>query len=158
MAKKNKSSRKPPRIVAFEDFASADQVFLDAMDLLEEFPVKKEAEDHIERQGPRTRRRDTYVERTIDLHGLTLSQAVAMVDAVIGALQAEHQHRPLQLTIITGKGRHSGADGGVLVKEVHRHVVMRYGPLITHIDESPANVTVAGIPWRGHFKVMLRSR
>ncbi len=151
VSKKNKNHRRPPRMPQFEDFADADQAFLAAMDELDYVPVKDHKKSEVNRSAASPR----VVERVIDLHGLTLVQALAMVDAAISAVRAENR-AIVELTIITGKGRHSGADGGVLVREVHSHVVDRYQSLIESIDESPAKLLIAGLPWRGHFKVRFR--
>ncbi len=92
----------------------------------------------------------------IDLHGLTLAESLAQVD-----LQFRYcfdlGYTSIEALIITGKGLHSGSEGGVLAREVHRHIAKKYRNSILQIEESPAAITLNGIPFRGHFRVILKS-
>lgn len=97
------------------------------------------------------KKRGTMIE--IDLHGMTVDEAQRAVDAVIARLPRGQEAR---LRIITGKGLHSGPEGGVLGRDIHYHVATRYRSAIVRLDESPADVRLGGVPIRGHFDVTLR--
>jgi DNA-nicking Smr family endonuclease len=92
----------------------------------------------------------------IDLHGLTLAEALAQVDIQIRYC-FEQGHSSIEALIITGKGLHSGSEGGILAKEVHRHISSKYRNTILKIEESPAAALINGIPVRGHFCVVLKN-
>ena len=91
----------------------------------------------------------------IDLHGMSLSEALAELDAQIGHFLRQRTGN-VTVKIITGKGLHSGPDGSVLPREVHRHFVERFRRYILTIEDSPHTVTISGIPIRGHFSAKLK--
>lgn len=97
---------------------------------------------------------------SLDLHRMTLAEAEYAVDRFVGDLLNASAGRggEVTVTIITGKGRHSGEGGGVLAKEIHHYVQRRYGRQIVAIEESPANLVIGELPIRGHFKVILSRR
>jgi DNA-nicking Smr family endonuclease len=91
--------------------------------------------------------------RSIDLHGMTLDEAkseLRRIIAEISAIRGTHQ-----LRIITGKGRHSGSGGGVLISEIHDFFARSFGRLVKRMDENPDKLRVSGKPIRGHFDVEL---
>ena len=92
---------------------------------------------------------------SLDLHRLTLTEAESAVDRFLGDL-LNGKGGEVTVTIITGKGRHSGEGGGVLSKEIHNYVKRKFGRQIVAIEESPAKLVVGELPIRGHFKVVLR--
>ena len=92
----------------------------------------------------------------IDLHGLTLVDALLQVDMQIRYCFSQG-HLSIDALIITGKGLHSGKEGSILAREVHRHVSSKYRDTILQIEGSPASALVNGIPVRGHFRVVLKS-
>lgn len=99
--------------------------------------------------------------REIDLHRCTVEEARRAIDAVIGQLVTPgtslwRQGGQVRLKIITGKGLHSGPGGPVLARDIHRYILTMYASHIVSIEESPADVVVAGVPLRGHFHVVLR--
>lgn len=89
----------------------------------------------------------------VDLHGMTVEQAQRAVDSAIARLPRGQE---IKLRVITGKGIHSGPEGGVLGRDIHYHVATRYRSAIVRLDESPADVRLGGVPIRGHFDVTLR--
>jgi DNA-nicking Smr family endonuclease len=92
---------------------------------------------------------------SVDLHGLTLEEAKDFVCLRLEALLDEFSGQ-FTVTIITGKGKHSGPGGSVLAKEIHRFVRQRFDAQITYLEESPSDVIVGQFPLRGHFRVSLK--
>jgi DNA-nicking Smr family endonuclease len=92
---------------------------------------------------------------SVDLHGLTLSEACEVLDNRI-SYHFGTGFSSVEALVITGKGIHSGPGGGVLAKEVHRHVVTRYRHSILSIETSPGETLINGIPFRGHFRVVIK--
>ena len=162
-----KAGRKPneggrvPRLPAikFEDFADADAVFLQHISEEEFRPsVSKMVEipgNSESKPARKSRAGDTRLE--VDLHGLTLSEAIQCLDAAIAKALAGAQ-REVTIKVITGKGLHSGPGGGVLAREIHSYVSARYGLIISRIDASPAEALLGGVPLRGYFVVTLMPR
>jgi DNA-nicking Smr family endonuclease len=111
-------------------------------------------------QPPSTKKKLDQDPTEVDLHGYLLKDALAKVDRVIAGLL----NRPLSqkpqagtvLKIITGKGRHSGAAGGILIREVYSHVLGAYRHGILKIDHPPAQDRLHGLPVRGFFMVTIR--
>ena len=93
----------------------------------------------------------------IDLHGLFLDEAIYKVDSKIRELLNSKAHI-INLKVITGKGRHSGPEGGVLPKEIHSYVRKKFKKHIVRMEESPADCMINGLPFRGHFTVVLTSK
>jgi DNA-nicking Smr family endonuclease len=152
--------------VVFDLEPDADRMFLESMESMDAAIVeKKKRRDEretfdggIARARPAGGGPPGPIERDVDLHRMTLAEAIAAVDAAIGGdlAQMRGAQQQVVLKIITGKGLHSGASGSVLAREVHRHVKTRYALHIVAIEESPAEVKLGGVPMRGHFKVTLR--
>ncbi len=91
---------------------------------------------------------------SIDLHGLTVSEAEEMLEHKIQTLR--RSSKILKLRIITGKGLHSAGGKAILARDIHFFVKQRFGPSIVSIQESPVDVQLSGIPIRGHFDVVLK--
>lgn len=91
---------------------------------------------------------------TIDLHGLTIPEALRRVDEVLAQLPPG---QTTTLRIITGKGRHSAGGSPVLAAPVHHHIRSTRAGEILRIDDSPHAVTIDGRPIRGHFDVVIRT-
>jgi DNA-nicking Smr family endonuclease len=91
----------------------------------------------------------------IDLHGLSLSEALAELDFQMSRILRTASGN-LQVKVITGKGLHSGPEGPVLPREVHGHFASRYARYILSLEESPHAVALSGIPIRGHFTAKMR--
>lgn len=91
----------------------------------------------------------------IDLHGFTLDQAIFQVDKKIRDLLITGP-RIFMLTVITGKGRHSGIEGGVLAREIHNYIRQTFAKNLLNIEESPADLMIDGLPIRGHFLATFR--
>lgn len=143
--------------IEFEDFATADQVFLAHIESGELMPRRSKERSSSANEGKGVRRaRSTGNDQTVDLHGLTLDAACRLVDQVIAAALARTSG-PVTFKIVTGRGIHSGPSGGVLVGGVHRYVSERYSPRILRIDSSPAETQFGGLPWRGFFCVTIRN-
>jgi DNA-nicking Smr family endonuclease len=159
--------------VSFELEPDADAIFLESIRAMEEgaaggapgWRKKKHADDAPggEPAGvARAGRGSAAVPAEIDLHRMTLDEARVCVDRAVTEALAQIAQRggrgEVTLKIVTGKGLHSGATGSVLPREIHRHVRQRYALQIVSIEESPADVTIGGVPIRGHFHVTLRGR
>ncbi len=92
----------------------------------------------------------------IDLHGLTLADAQCRIDRWISAHLGEMQKENVFLKVITGKGLHSGPQGGVLTGGIHHYLWSKYNDIIKELEESPDDVRVGGVPIRGYFSVVFR--
>lgn len=152
---KRKRGEKPaPKIVPRAQAPQSDDshLFIEAMRHLK----AEDKDEHLfEPRGAKAKAGDA--EETLDLHRCTLQEAQDRVEFCVDALLA-HGKGPVTLKIITGKGLHSGPGGAVLPSAIHRFVVARFAPSIISIDESPADVMVAGVPIRGHFTVTFRRK
>lgn len=169
MGRKNKNSRgeggKPPK-VDVEISPEADQLFLDAMaqesgpvvDKDKQLDLAKAAEDAALRAKSSGAGGDGASGRSVDLHGCTLAEAQDRVDHAFSTLFQTLASTPVVLTIVTGKGRHSGPGGAVLPREIHSYVRSRYRPYIVRIEDSPADVVLGDLPVRGHFRVWFAKR
>ena len=154
--RKQSTVRKLPSI-QFEDFDAADEVFRAHLENGEFLP-KRPKETYESEKTKLSKARPTKKERSrlIDLHGMTVTEAIGHLDREI-SLATNANSGPILLKIVTGKGLHSGPSGGILVTEIYKYVCHRYGPVILSIDSSPAEVALGGIPWRGHFNVTISS-
>lgn len=100
---------------------------------------------------------DRGVSSQVDLHGLTLGQAQDRVERSIEERLATTASE-FSLRIVTGKGIHSGPGGGVLAREIHEFVRLRFHEVIVAMTDSPSDVTLSGVPMRGFFDVKFRPR
>ena len=154
-----KDRRKPRRLesVVMEDEEASRDLFLNAMAQLEgkNLPDKDAAWEKRSAERPQGRNDKRSVNPSIDLHGLTLEQAKDYVSLRLDSLLDEIAGQ-ITVTIITGKGKHSGPGGSVLAKEIHRFVRLRYDAQILYIEESPGDLVVGQYPLRGHFRVSLK--
>lgn len=107
------------------------------------------------RKAKQKRRRSVDQELTLDLHGLTTKESENVIDETILGLLAGVRSR-ISLKIITGKGLHSPDGRAVLSGHVHHYIRQRYAAYITKIDDAPSDVTLRGLPIRGHFCVILK--
>lgn len=131
----------------------AEELFRQAIE--EDFHPDK-AESTAERSAaPQAHNAGSKMPRQLDLHGLNLEEAKRAVDRLIATFKAQ-MTTPVRVTIITGKGLHSGQGGGVLVHEIYRYVRQRYDYLIGDIESAPLESALGGVPMRGHFEVELR--
>lgn len=109
-------------------------------------------------QAPKTirtrQKKQSLFSRTIDLHGLTLSQAKQTIFDAFSLFMKGHE-KTVKFTIVTGRGRHSGQDGPVLVLEMYAHVRQIFGPYIEKIDDDPAASMISGISLRGDFSLVV---
>jgi len=99
------------------------------------------------------RRRDAKFDAKIDLHGYTLADATQVVLRGIEGILRSSKKRPIRIRIVTGRGVHSGAGGGVLVRGIYAVVMREYRGRIKTIDVDPGESTLEGFPLRGHFDV-----
>ncbi len=154
-----KDTRKPPRLqtVVMEDEEASRILFLNAMAELEGKPLpdKDAAREKVSEERLAGRSEKKLSNSSIDLHGLTLDQAKDYVSHRLDCLLDDLSGQTT-VTIITGKGKHSGPGGSVLAKEIHRFVRQRYDAQIVYIEESPADIVIGQFPLRGHFRVSLR--
>lgn len=146
--------------VSFDIGEEADQAFLDAMNTLDlsQIPAKDRKKDEspaVRKPAATPRSKTDGPAISIDLHGYTLREALEVVGNRISQVVAR-ESGTIHIRIVTGKGRHSGSEGSVLAKEVHKYVVQRFQKYIQRIDSAPADVMVGDLPIRGHFDVVLR--
>lgn len=126
----------------------AEEIFLKFLE--ENEPVA------IESEQPRPARRAMRGgSLKIDLHGLSLDEAKAellrRVDGLIATGKGDWQ-----LRVVTGKGRHSGPGGGVLVKGIYDFFLKNYRQYVVRIDSDPGESVLEGLPIRGHFDALLK--
>ena len=95
---------------------------------------------------------------SIDLHGMTVSQAQAYIDQRFHQWMSTHSRQNLRIRVITGKGLHSSAQRGVLAEAIHSYILRMYREAIVEIEASPHEVQLSGMPIRGHFDVVLKFR
>jgi len=164
MGKSKKTKIPRHSAITFEDFAEADRVFQESLrgSMYNPGPpdsaIKVSADPTFPagpKKGERAEKRRRVDQPVIDLHGLTLLQAKEYLDDRLMRLLGAGPE-VLSVKIVTGKGLHSGPGGGVLAREIHRHVAAVYGNLIVSIEDSPADTVLRGLPLRGHFNLRLR--
>ena len=90
----------------------------------------------------------------IDLHGLTLRESQQQIDALFRRVVAKTSN--VRVKIITGKGRHQQRGEHLLARDVHSWLQHKYRAWIVEIEQSPHDVRIGDLPWRGHFEVVLR--
>jgi DNA-nicking Smr family endonuclease len=90
----------------------------------------------------------------VDLHGLTLDEAKSELLAVVDRMKIAGGS--WQIRVVTGKGRHSGPGGGVLVREIYDFFLKNYGKHVVRIDSNPGDSLIQGLPIRGHFDAQLK--
>ena len=106
-------------------------------------------------QGSKSRV-DRGEKHSIDLHRMTGAEARGALAGLFDALIANGAAGSrFEVRVVTGKGLHSGAGGGVLAREAHQFVLARYRREIISISDSPADVAISGVPLRGHFDVTI---
>ena len=150
----------PLPAVFIETTDEGDRLFVEALKQLDRESVPAKAEQDFAAQmaaatGGRKPRASSGDSQTVDLHGLTLDAATRRIETIIQGFLRRPAGSRLELKIITGKGLHSGPTGSVLAREIHAYVRQRYALHIARIEASPADVTLGGVPLKGHFMVSL---
>jgi DNA-nicking Smr family endonuclease len=147
-------SQAPVRVE--QQSSQGDSFFSQALEFFDAADARKDdSEQNKQKNSGRTGDKSLI---SIDLHGMTLSEAQDHVYRVMSRHLGESPRSELRFRIITGKGVHSGHGGGILAKEMHAYVSQRFSSMIIKIDSSPHEVAVSGLPIRGHFDVVLKSR
>lgn len=144
-----KNSAPVPSSIRFELEENAVELMEQHLALFE--PSRKDKE-RSETPAPSKRLSTRTIE--IDLHGLTVEEAERRVQELIAKFPYEAEARTFK--IITGKGRHSRAGQGILIREIYLFVKHRFGPHIVRIEEAPDSVRIGGEAIRGHFHVTLK--
>ncbi len=153
--KPNKNEQDAPKGIRFELEEDAEKLLLDHLAAFK--PSSKDSDEESEPEPSVVRsRKMPQREYRIDLHGLHLEEAMAIVREKIDVWLLDGQ--PFKVKIITGKGKHSEGGRGILSQEIHRYVLQRYPRDIQDIEESPHQVRLWGMPLRGHFNVSFRAR
>jgi DNA-nicking Smr family endonuclease len=157
----NSGKKNKPKKLQEDPYAQGaqdDELFLNALDNMDDDLLgDKFAADEIDgKQNLSKKNKKGLQTKSIDLHGLTVDEAVRKIDQLIDSITAEKQGLVL-IKVITGKGRHSGSAGPVLAKEIHYHVKNKYFQYIEQIQTSPADELVNGVPIRGHFDVTIKT-
>ena len=90
---------------------------------------------------------------SVDLHGKTLEQAKSQIRRVFQDFIHEGGKRnKTTVRVITGKGKNSGPDGGVLGAAIYAFVSHEFKNHIEMLDSSPEETIIGeGLPLRGHF-------
>ena len=133
------------------DAAQEKQDYLDFLNAIENID-ESDILAAKERDVPKTQNRPQTRSITLDLHGQTVKQARQSILNLI----SKNPERTLSLEIITGKGRHSGEQGGVLYKEIYQFVSNELSKYIIEIDDPPEQGMFGGLPMRGKFNVKLK--
>ena len=157
MSKRGKNKNRPPKI-NFDMEDDADQIFRDHVEQMGDIPESERSAPEAKPLGKKKKSiksQQSSSSGSIDLHGMTLKEAIHAVDKAIAGIVYSLKGEAT-LRIITGKGRHSGADGAVLPGGIHKHVKATWRRHIVRIDESPEAVVIAGLPIRGYFEVTLK--
>lgn len=164
---KKKKNRRPPQLrdedlprdvgVEFTVEANADEIFAEFISS-HDVPLN-EAEFLDEDQTPprASKRRGSMPHFDLDLHGLHVDAACRQVEHFIRERLAQIED-PFTITIITGRGLHSGPGGGVLARDVYDYVRGRFLPLVQRMDEAPTAATLGGLPLRGYFQVTFKPK
>ena len=163
---KNKLINRKPRSLTAEEariisIGSDSDDFASLLDQHWDGTPHPDEHDRMPEPAPSPRKSRSSVEKSkqvstrLDLHGHNLQEAKTAIDLHI------REHRVdgvVQLTvkIITGKGLHSGPEGDVLPREIHRYVSRKYQKEISNLEESPDEVRISGVPIRGHFSITLK--
>ena len=130
------------------------ELFLEAFERLNKVPSKDRVLDEIENMHRTTKGAKQSGPKVLDLHHCTVPEARGRVDGMLANIVANLK-APVTVQIITGKGRHSGAGGAVLAREIHQYVKVKYADYIVTLEDSPADMVVGELPIRGHFHVTL---
>jgi DNA-nicking Smr family endonuclease len=144
-SKKSKSTFRLPETTEAEDFANL---------LAEAEWAPDKAEDTAPKSKASTKE-GSVRDLALDLHGLSLPEAIAKVDMQLNDMI--RLKGPKKLRIITGKGRHSSGGTGTLIHGVYDHVARSWSKHLESIDTPPGNDLIQGLPLRGHFDLKLKS-
>jgi DNA-nicking Smr family endonuclease len=145
--KHSKPNKVPPR-PQFELEPDAEEIFLDY--LQNQFAPGRKDDLTNPRGRSATDKEPTFVK--VDLHRRSIREALDIIDEMIGSVRPGRQ----RFRVITGKGLHSGPAGSRMAQEVHLYIVRKYSSRIVMITDSPAEMMVGNLPWRGHFDVEFR--
>ena len=153
-SKKNKMLDPSPSLkIELED--DADDIFKRAIEEEWDPYSHNDASDVGLRPKKATKGKSSNISLSIDLHGMTVTVAQQEVSEKILDMKSLYTGL-VSLQVITGKGLHSGRDGGVLSREIHDYVSNKYHNNIISIDDSPCDVKLHGVPIRGHFTVVFK--
>jgi DNA-nicking Smr family endonuclease len=123
----------------FNDYLDKNPIDPKEAEARDDYPAKKKS-------SSKTRR------LKIDLHGQTVEQAKGSIDRLI----RENAGFRLQLTVVTGRGKHS-TEGGVLFRAIYDYINAQYQRSISKIDAPPAQTVIGGVSFRGSFQVELKA-
>jgi DNA-nicking Smr family endonuclease len=160
--KKNKVKKISQRDFAsirFEIEPDAEAIFLQHLESIDADIVAERGSAEVEEKAPNSRKnlkkaKDPSFE--VDLHGFTVAQAKEEIKRVIADVALSQG--VFTFRVITGKGKHSGPEGGVLSGAIHQFVLDYYREQVVRIDEAPSKITLGGLPFRGYFDVSLKLR
>lgn len=99
------------------------------------------------------RRRSAYYSAAIDLHHMSVAQALKILEAEIEALLS--RHRRVKLKVITGRGRHS-SQGPQIAHHAYALVVTKFKSAILKIGECPTASMINNVALKGFFDVELQ--
>lgn len=121
----------------------------------------KDVADHIKKKDQQIKakkpKKNKELSKVVDLHGYTVSEAQEKIDSIINEM-LESEANLLHLTVITGKGSHSGERGAVLAEKIPLHLQKKWAKRIIYMEESPAKLVIHEKLIRGHFNVTLNVR
>lgn len=152
MVKKRNNRKKKPHA---QDVSSEErELFLDAVaNLSHEVVAEKLAAESDDGRAASTvaRSRASGPAVTIDLHGLRLDEAMQYIRDELAPLWQSST----EVTVVTGKGRHSEG-GGVLVKEIYGRMQNEFAGRLQFLDSDPGQDLLNGLPIRGYFRVRVK--
>ncbi len=149
---KNKKNQKKSSSQDFsfeeqEDPAEMLRAHLDAFE-----PPRKDVDELVD--SPRLKsKKKKNIQLTVDLHGQTVAEARESCDRLLNSIAGQGE---ADIKIITGKGRHSGAQGPTLISEIYDYIAKKYQNQIIRIDPPPANDRIDGLPLKGFFDLKFK--
>ena len=150
--KKNRGLKNDSKlIIELED--NAEELFERAIE--GDWKPYEHEDEFFEQEKKSSKGKSSKLNRKIDLHGKTVSEAQSAVSHLMVELRKQYTGI-VNLKVITGKGLHSANGVGVLGREIHDYISNKYIHNIIEIDDSPCDVLIHGVPIRGHFNVVLK--
>lgn len=93
-------------------------------------------------------------ESKVDLHHLSVAESIQLLEHTIDPLLKTYSRVCLQ--IITGRGRHSGADGPQIAPQAYQFISTHYRDQIIKIQDCPTTSMINNVAIRGYFTVELK--
>ncbi len=150
--RKNNSLKDDSKLI-IELEENAEELFASAIE--GDWKPYEHEDEFFEQEKKSSKGKSSKLNRKIDLHGKTVSEAQRAVSHLMEELRQQYTG-VVSLKVITGKGLHSKQGVGVLSREIHDYISNKYTHNIMEMDDSPCDVLIHGVPIRGHFNVVLK--